>query len=85
MYACVCMCVFVCMHLCPSGLPSDRPGLPLLSVAHWGASGVIERERERGEKWGLPTYILSHLHHLFFLHNRFKNVVINTEIMFCLS
>lgn len=42
--ACVCMYVFVCVRLSPSGLPSDRPGLPLLSVAHWGGGGRRERE-----------------------------------------
>lgn len=41
----VSVCMHVCVRISPSGLPSDRPGLPLLSVAHWGAGGTTETER----------------------------------------
>lgn len=58
MRVCARMCVFASVCVCavclgPSGLPSDRPGLPLLSVALWGAGG----RRERGPL----TFRLSHL------------------------
>lgn len=57
-YACVCMWVCVRARLGPSGLPSDRPGLPLLSVTHWGAS----ESRGKSKQHGLPTFTLFHLH-----------------------
>lgn len=45
---CVCVCTCVCVPLSPSGLPSDRPGLPLLSVAHWGANGTRKTGSSEG-------------------------------------
>lgn len=64
----------MCVRLSPSGLPSDRPGLPLLSVAHWGGGG--RRERESSEAC-LP---LGSLTSIISTRQPYINAVMNNKI-----
>lgn len=73
--------MFACVHLSPSGRPSDRPGLPLLSEPTGELAG---QQRVRAQDL-LPSASLTSLFLCQpYVHYECMNVHMNSNYMFCL-